>query len=380
MLLFWQIVLILLTFIGLAAVVDSFLVPAVYRLKDKFHWTDDQTGTIISFVSSAPELSVSAVALTLAAFTGGSQASMGPGTVIGSALFSILFIVGASAWFSTKKLSWPAVIRDMLYYLLAVLAVYAVVQDSAVSLLEAILLIALFALYGFIIARWKKVLRWLDDTVDPSLIDEEREARKIVERETMQKEEKLLGIHHLPWTAFNAHTKVLAFLFFHLDTKVFHPGRVIWNIALSIALVVALSTVMVNTAVDFATLLGISPVVISLTILAAGTSVPDLLASVKVAREGFGDTAIANAVGSNVFDILMNLGLTWTVAVLLQGGGQIAVDTHNLNAAIILLIAATASLVLVMIAKRWHLGKPISLLLMLSYVGYVAYEVAKRVH
>lgn len=57
--------------------------------------------------------------------------------------------------------------------------------------------------------------------------------------------------------------------------------------------------------------LGIPPYIMGLTFLAAGTSVPDLLSSVIVARRGLGDMAISSSIGSNIFDILVGLPLPW---------------------------------------------------------------------
>lgn len=373
-----NILIILFTFFGLSLVVDNFLIPAVYKLKLIFGWTDDQTGTIISFVSSAPELSVSAVALFLANLNGDvAQASMGPGTVIGSALFSILFIVGASSWFSIKKLSWPAVVRDMVCYILSVLVVYIVVFDSKVHLWESLLLLTIFGLYTFIISKWKVILRWIGVHIDPTVIDKEVEVNKVLAKEFDLEEEKKLTIQEEKLNILNVPTKLLSYLFFKLSSKKTSLPKIFWNIFLSVAFVIFFSTLMVNNARDFASSLGISPVVISLTILAIGTSVPDLLASVKTAREGFGDTAIANAVGSNIFDILANLGLTWLVASIIKNGQSLDVDINNLNSSIVLLIAATVSLVLVMIAKQFNLGKPVSLFLMISYAAYLSMEVLK---
>ena len=56
-------------------------------------------------------------------------------------------------------------------------------------------------------------------------------------------------------------------------------------------------------------------------VLAAGTSVPDALASISVARAGLGDMAVANAVGSNVFDIWLGLGLPWSVFLPFRASG-----------------------------------------------------------
>lgn len=369
--------LIIFTFFGLAVVVDEFLVPAVYTLRKIFGWTDDQTGTVISFVSSAPELSVSAVALFLAASTNNPEsASMGPGTVIGSALFSILFIVGASSWFATKKLSWTAVIRDMAFYILAVLAVYWTVLDQTVMWWEPVGLLCLFGIYSIVVAKWKSILTWLDKNVDARIVDEELEIAKELNQKLEVKEEERLHIKEQKWNLNNTFAKILSYFYFTLwdGTSIW---KMFWNVLLSIGFVILFSTLMVNNAVSLAELFKISPVVISLTVLAAGTSIPDLLASIKTAREGFGDTAVANAVGSNIFDVLANLGLTWGIGIIISKGQPLIVDTNNLNSSIILLLAATVSLVLVMFAKKFHLGKVVSVILMSSYILYIAYEIVK---
>ncbi len=59
--------------------------------------------------------------------------------------------------------------------------------------------------------------------------------------------------------------------------------------------------------------------IIALTILAGGTSIPDLLSSLIVAKKGKADMAVSNAVGSNIFDILICLGLPWMVYILRTG-------------------------------------------------------------
>merc|ERR1719158_782202 len=60
-------------------------------------------------------------------------------------------------------------------------------------------------------------------------------------------------------------------------------------------------------------ILRVSPLIMGLIFCAAGTSIPDALGSIAVAKQGEGDMAVANALGSNVFDILVGLGVPWTI-------------------------------------------------------------------
>merc|ERR1719323_1854936 len=88
-------------------------------------------------------------------------------------------------------------------------------------------------------------------------------------------------------------------------------------------------------------LLKIPDVVMGLVFFAAGTSVPDAMGSISVARDGMGDMAVANAVGSNTFDILLGLGLPW----FLKGaftGKPVEVPTSKLQEAVVVLACCLA--------------------------------------
>lgn len=92
------------------------------------------------------------------------------------------------------------------------------------------------------------------------------------------------------------------------------PGREDWAPATligSIFMIGLFAVIMVELAEIFGATLGIPEVVMGLTILAAGTSVPDLLSSVIVARQGLGDMAVSSSIGSNIFDVAVGLPLPW---------------------------------------------------------------------
>merc|ERR550514_2028197 len=93
---------------------------------------------------------------------------------------------------------------------------------------------------------------------------------------------------------------------------------------------------MVDGAERFGCLVNVPHVVMGLIVLAAGTSVPDMIASMAVAREGHADMAAANAVGSNTFDILVGLGVPWLIKCLMING-EIAVPAARLSESIFIL-------------------------------------------
>lgn len=76
--------------------------------------------------------------------------------------------------------------------------------------------------------------------------------------------------------------------------------------------------------------LGIPDTMMGLTFVAAGVSVPDALSSLAVIKEGLGDMAVSNAVGSNVFDILVCLGLPWFIqTAMIQPGSHVNVTSRG---------------------------------------------------
>merc|ERR1711959_603980 len=90
---------------------------------------------------------------------------------------------------------------------------------------------------------------------------------------------------------------------------------------------------------------GISSFIMGITFLAMGTSVPDALGSIAVAKEGEGDMAVSNAVGSNVFDICMGLGLPWLIATAIDGEGRvITASTESIVASTCIPIAVVVVL------------------------------------
>jgi Ca2+/Na+ antiporter len=357
---------ILITLYILAIVVDKFLIPTIYIIKDKANLSDDQTGALTSFVSSAPELSVSLISLILAIRANDQAkfaeiASLGPGAVIGSALFSVLFIVGASAWFSNKPLTWHSVTRDMMYYIFAVLILYLALSDGLILWYEAGLLLGLYIIYAVMVSFWPKLYRLfkVSGTVIP-----EKEIDDIQEEAIHLKDEK--------WKISNIIPKLFSYLFFRQDNKL-SIFSITYNVLLAIFFVVMSFYYMVDFADRLARSWGVPAVVIALTILAAGTSIPDLIASIKTAKDGYADTAITNAIGSNVFDVLGNLGITWVISAIFTFGKPIPIDVNNLTGAILLLIASSFALIVVLFGSKFNLSRLTSGLLMLSYVSYIGY-------
>ena len=119
--------------------------------------------------------------------------------------------------------------------------------------------------------------------------------------------------------------------------------------------------------------------IMGLTVLAAGTSVPDALGFIVAAREGMGDMACSNAIGSNVFDICLGLGLPYLLkTVFTKGGAVIAVPADNkekMLPSIIILAITLLGTGGIMIANKWRLTQNVGRSLFLLYLCFFIYNV-----
>lgn len=300
--------------------------------------------------SSAPELSIALIAL----IKPGDHGDVGVGTIVGSAMFNVLVITGASALARPVKVVFATVTRDVIAYVLSLGMLLWAFRDSRIDLYEAATFLVFYGAYIGVLAMWSKYFKHEDDPIVAleATVENERGNEGVV---GMQLVSRVVGqVYHLligdPRSQF-----VRAFI-------------------VSIVLISALSWILVESGIAFATALGVPPVIVALTILAGGTSVPDMISSIVVARQGRGEMAVANAVGSNVFDILVGLGLPWTIMIL-AGRGTISVGTEGLLSSTYLLLGSVMVLYVFMLTKR-NLSRIEGLLLIGGYIAFVTWTYA----
>ena len=135
-------------------------------------------------------------------------------------------------------------------------------------------------------------------------------------------------------------------------------------VAGGLALLVAGARMLVSGAVSIAEAAGLSEAVIGLTILAAGTSLPELATSVVAALRGQSDIAIGNVVGSNIFNVLGILGVTSLLSPLAPGG------VGPVDLAVMLVLALA---LLPLLRTGFRVDRLEGGLLVLAYLGYTAY-------
>lgn len=332
------------SFYLIAQVSDRYFVVSLDKIAEKFNMSHDMSGaTLMAIGSSAPELFVAIIALMK---DGGGHEAIGVGTIVGSALFNLLVIIGASVIVKDAKLQWQPILRDLLFYSIAVFALYIVFVDSVITVYESLALMALYGTYILAVIYWRKLLNF--DTVDDFEEEEEEEVKT-------------------GWRM------IFVPLDFVLE-KIFPPKKYyMMTFAFSIAAIAILCWVLVESAIGISHILKIPEVVIALVVLAAGTSIPDMISSVIVARQGRGGMAMSNAVGSNIFDIFIGLGLPWFIMAYLRNN-SIEVENAGLNESIALLFGSVILLFVVLIFSKWRLRKPVGYILVGSYVAYILYQ------
>ena len=277
--------------------------------------------TIVAFGTSAPEVAVSVGAVL------GGKTDIAIGNVVGSNVFNVLFILGLSAVITPLVVNIQLIRQEVPIMIGASLLLLALSLDGRLGLGDSALLFALLLAYTVFLVRQSRA--------------ETQAARD----------------------EFAAEAKPAA------------PGA--WDarlpvqlalIAVGLGLLVLGSEWLVSSAIVFAKALGVSDLVIGLTIVAAGTSMPEVATSVTAAVKGERDIAVGNVVGSNTFNILGCLGISGLVA----GSGGLAIPPSVLNFDIWVMIAVALACLPVFLTgreiARWEGG-----VFLLYYAAYVAY-------
>ncbi|TKS76278.1 Sodium/potassium/calcium exchanger 4 [Collichthys lucidus] len=122
--------------------------------------------------------------------------------------------------------------------------------------------------------------------------------------------------------------------------------------------------------------LGIPDVIMGITFLAAGTSVPDCIASLIVARQGLGDMAVSNTIGSNVFDILVGLGIPWAIQTMcVSYGSEVMINSRGLVYSVVLLLGSVALTVLGIHLNKWRLDVKLGIYVLVLYAIFLCFSV-----
>lgn len=140
-------------------------------------------------------------------------------------------------------------------------------------------------------------------------------------------------------------------------------GSIIW--------IAIFSYLMVWWAVEVADTINFPEPVMGLTFLAAGTSIPDLITSVIVARKGLGDMAVSSSVGSNIFDITVGLPFPWLIWSLVHSLDAVKVTSVGLFCSILLLFLMLLFVIISIAVCRWRMTKALGITMFVLYVVFL---------
>lgn len=268
--------------------------------------------TIVAFGTSAPELAVSLTA----ALQGANEIAVG--NVVGSNIFNLLMVAGLSAVVCPLVMDRTLLRRDWPISLAAaVLLLVFIAPDLTISRIEGVILLVVFALV---------------------LSTQIRAALK--NRDTLESEE---------------------------DEITMPPLMIGVNIVLGLACIIIGGQLAVNGATGIARMFGLSETLIGLTIVAIGTSLPELVTSLVAARKGQNEIAMGNVIGSNIFNLLFILGVSATIT-------PIPVQATSIIDALVLI---GISIVFYLPARRGKLGRAPGVIMALTYVVYTAYLIMR---
>ncbi len=339
----------LLSFYLIGKVADDYFVGSLDKIAKRFNMSSDMAGaTLMAVGSSAPELFISIIALVKP----GEHSEVGMGTIVGSALFNVLVIIGAASMLKRAVLPWQPIVRDLLFYTLSIMALIWAFYDGVISMDNAIVLVGLYLVYLFIVFNWRKWFPY-------------KEEEFVEEHEEFDPEE------------YKGWKRVLKPIDWAIEKIFPSPEHYYWVFGISVTIIAALSWVLVESAVEISVILNIPAAIVALTVLAAGTSIPDLMSSIIVARQGRGAMAISNAFGSNIFDILVGLGVPWLITLIVAVGSDIHVSTENMYSSVMLLFATVLITLLLLLFRKWRIGRGMGIFLISLYVAYLVWAISQ---
>ncbi|MCA9716013.1 MAG: calcium/sodium antiporter [Myxococcales bacterium] len=222
--------------------------------------------TVVAFGTSAPELAVS---VNSALTPGDTAIQLALGNVIGSNLFNVLVILGMSAVVAPLVVERQLIRLDVPVLIFTSVLCYLLAFDGSVGRVDGLVLFAGVIAYTYVLIR---LARRSESDANTSAGDDDKTPEK------------------QPWSE-------------RLPTQIVF-------IAIGLGMLVIGAEWLVNGAVEFARMLGVGELIIGLTVVAAGTSLPELATSIIAVTRGQRDIAVGNAIGSSIFNVLLVLGLT----------------------------------------------------------------------
>ncbi|XP_017877047.1 sodium/potassium/calcium exchanger 3-like [Ceratina calcarata] len=382
-------------FLLLAVVCDDFFVPSLKKICEKINITEDVAGaTIMAAASSSPELFINIVGTFV------TEGDLGVGTIVGSAVFNILAVPACCGVFANQVLNlkkWP-VSRDTIAYAITVLLLILTLRDGRIEWYEGLILVSAYVLYIIVMCYDKaihKFCRRLSNRRNqyknlseksPLISTDSIKGTEIHLLESSEEDETLEIVNMTNWP--NSVCEKLWWIltwpinFVLLITipdcrrnslKSWYPVTffmcIIW-IASTSYIVGWVITVIGDT-------FRIPDSIMGLTFLAAGMSVPEAVSSVIVANQGHGAMGISNSIGSNVFDVLLCLGLPWFLKAAffptVAGNHYVTINSQGLVYSAISLFSTLTVLYLSLLFAKFKLTRNVGIACLIMYIIFLVF-------
>ena len=273
--------------------------------------------TILAMGSSAPEMMVSATA----ALDGKTDTAVG--NVLGSNIANIALILGITALIKPLSISSEIIRRELPLMMGVTLIAGALLWDSHLGFFEGVLLVVLFV--AFLLAMLR-ISRNAKATGGDPLVEEQES---------------------------------------DIPDGVSNPKAIMWTL-IGLVLLPYAASMLVDSAVTIAKYFGMSDLVIGLTIIAIGTSLPELAASVASLFKGEDDMAVGNIIGSNVFNILAVMGIPGLLNPSTLSPLAMGRDYY-------VMLGVSVLLVLMALGKRRRINRVEGLILLVTFIAYQGY-------
>ncbi|XP_036003184.1 sodium/potassium/calcium exchanger 4 isoform X1 [Fundulus heteroclitus] len=457
-------------FLALAITCDEYFVTSLEKICEKLDLSEDVAGaTFMAAGSSAPELFASVIGVFI------THGDVGVGTIVGSAVFNILCIIGVCGIFAGQVvvLTWWPVFRDSFYYTLSVIALIAFIYDEKIVWWESLVLVIMYVGYILVMKFNSSMQRFFMgkssknvangnaatssemEDVKPSkaysrgsvvMVDEMMNASPskfrfpeaglrvmvtshfgpktrlrmasrliITERQKLvqaangvetqvtdgkveiengnvpedkpedkeAEENDTISPFHIPRNVGSKIKWLISWpLLLLLFITVPNCAKPRWekffmvSFILSTVWIAVFSYLMVWMVTIIGYTLGIPDVIMGITFLAAGTSVPDCIASLIVARQGLGDMAVSNTIGSNVFDILVGLGVPWAMQTMcVNYGSEVMINSRGLVYSVVLLLGSVALTVSGIHINKWQLDLKLGVYVLVLYAVFLCFSI-----
>uniref|UniRef100_A0A3Q1EPS1 Sodium/potassium/calcium exchanger 1 n=1 Tax=Acanthochromis polyacanthus TaxID=80966 RepID=A0A3Q1EPS1_9TELE len=378
-------------FVSLGIACNEFFVPALWVITDKLAISNDVAGAIVMAAGrSSPKFFTALIGAFI------NHSNVGIGNIIGSAVYNILFVIGICALFSwaVLHLTWWPLFRDVSFYILHLILLIIFFLDNVITWWESMMLVASYTTYVVFMKFNTHIVRAFRTQLhkDKGTVEESGGVRG-------HRQHCFPRVNFLTSSCEAENTQMVTVeLLAGIDQRLFHMSKQIcvnfsleinkedpdndednskkrrsdsgknedenevnqeeegkkdkplsleWPVRLGKFYVVTFlaSILWINVFFYFMVwwahqvgeTIRIPEEILGLTILAAGTSIPDLIIGVTVTRKGLGDMAVSSSVGKNIFDITVGLPVPWLLYSSIHGFAPVAVSSNGLFCAITLL-------------------------------------------